>query len=86
MEKDMEKLAYKSSKLVNTTLESIIKSKTFNCSIYLLKYIYDKDEEYFNKFFAMFRTFKSEEKMQVMCNVRANLIEKGKLKEQKKER
>ena len=53
--------------------------------MYLLKYIYDKDEEYFNKFIEMFRKLKPEEQMQVMCNVRANLIEQGKLKEQKEE-
>ena len=33
----------------------------------------------------MFRKLKPEEQMQVMCNVRANLVEQGKLKEQKEE-
>ena len=69
--------------LITRTLDDVFKSKTFKCSMYLLKYIYDKDEEYFNMFIEMFRKLKPEEQMQVMCNVRANLIEQGKLKEQK---
>ena len=69
-------------KLMNKTLNDVFKSKTFKCSIYLLKYINDHDEEYFNKFINMFREFTPEEKMQVMCNVRANLIGQGKIKVQ----
>lgn len=75
----------KTSELITKTLDGVFKSKTFKCSMYLLKYIYDKDEEYFNKFIHMFRKLKPEEQMQVMCNVRANLVEQGKLKEQKEE-
>lgn len=75
----------KIGELITRTLDDVFKSKTFKCSMYLLKYIYDKDEEYFNKFIEMFRKLKPEEQMQVMCNVRANLIEQGKLKEQKEE-
>ena len=75
----------KIEELITKTLDDVFKSKTFKCSMYLLKYIYDKDEEYFNKFIEMFRKLKPEEQMQVMCNVRANLIEQGKLKEQKEE-
>ncbi len=75
----------KIGELITRTLDDVFKSKTFKCSMYLLKYIYDKDEEYFNKFIEMFRKLKPEEQTQVMCNVRANLIEQGKLKEQKEE-
>ena len=75
----------KTSELITKTLDGVFKSKTFKCSMYLLKYIYDEDEEYFDKFIHMFRKLKSEEQMQVMCNVRANLVEQGKLKEQKEE-
>ena len=75
----------KIGELITRTLDDVFKSKTFKCSMYLLKYIYDKDEEYFDKFIEMFRKLKLEEQMQVMCNVRANLIEQGKLKEQKEE-
>lgn len=75
----------KTSELITKTLDGVFKSKTFKCSMYLLKYIYDKDEEYFDKFIHMFRKLKPEEQMQVMCNVRANLVEQGKLKEQKEE-
>ena len=79
-DKETKMLIEKTSKLVTKTLDDVFKSKTFKCSMYLLKYIYDKDEEYFDKFIAMFRTFSPQEKMQVMCNVRANLKEQGKLK------
>ncbi len=75
----------KTSELITKTLDGVFKSKTFKCSMYLLKYIYDKDEEYFDKFIHMFRKLKPEEQMQVMGNVRANLVEQGKLKEQKEE-
>ena len=75
----------KESELITKTLDGVFQSKTFKRSMYLLKYIYDKDEEYFDKFIHMFRKLKPEEQMQVMCNVRANLVEQGKLKEQKEE-
>ena len=75
----------KTIELITKTLDGVFKSKTFKCSMYLLKYIYDKDEEYFDKFIHMFRKLKPEEQMQVMGNVRANLVEQGKLKEQKEE-
>ena len=73
-------------KIVQETIDNVIKSKTFKCSIYLLKYIYDKDEEYFNKFVAMFKELTPKEQMQVMINVRANLVEQGKLKGTEKEK
>ena len=79
-----KKFLKKSQKLVNKALDKVFNSKTFKCSIYLLKYIYDKDKKYFDKFLAMFKKLTLEEKMQVMYNVRANLIEQGKLKEQQK--
>ena len=72
------------SELITKTLDDVFTSKTFKCSMYLLKYIYDKDEEYFDKFIQVFRKLKPEEQMQVMCNVRANLVEQGILKEQKR--
>ena len=75
----------KIGELITKTLDDVFKSKTFKCSMYLLKYIYDKDEKYFDKFIQIFRKLKTEEQMLVMCNVRANLIEQGKLKEQKEE-
>ena len=45
--------------------------------------MYDKDEEYFNKFVLMFKEFTPQEQMQVMCNVNAKLKElrKGKSNE-----
>lgn len=73
-------------KLIKKTFDDIFKSKTFKCSIYLIKYINDKEEEYFNKFFTMFKDMKPIEQMQVMCNVRANLMEQGKLKEKSEEK
>lgn len=75
----------KIGELITKTLDDVFKSKTFKCSMYLLKYIYDKDEQYFNKFIQMFRKLKPDEQVRVMCDVRANLIEQGKLKEQKEE-
>ena len=72
-------------KIITKTFDDVFKSKTFKCSIYLIKYINDKDEEYFNKFITMFRKMNLEDRIQVMCNVRANLIEQGKLKEQNEE-
>ena len=81
-EKDTEELVNKTTETVVNTLNDDFKSKTFKCSIYLLKYINDKDEEYFNRFIKMFRKFTPQEKMQVMSNVRANLIEQGRLKKQ----
>lgn len=75
----------KIGELITKTLDDVFKSKTFKCSMYLLKYIYDKDEQYFNKFIQMFRKLKPDEQVQVTCDVRANLIEQGKLKEQKEE-
>lgn len=75
----------KKGELITKTLDDVFKSKTIKCSMYLLKYIYDKDKEYFNKFFEIYRKLKPEEQAQVMCNVRVNLIEQGKLKEQKEE-
>ena len=83
-EKGTKMLVEKTSELVTKTFDDVFKGKTFKCSIYLLKYIYDRDEAYFNKFLVMFKRFTPQEKMQVMCNVRANLIERGKLKEEKK--
>ncbi len=61
------------------------KMRELKCSMYLLKYIYDKDKEYFNMFIQIFRKLKPEEQTQVMSTVRANLIEQGILKEQKDE-
>ncbi len=81
-ESDTEELVNKTTETVVNTLNDVFKSKTFKCSIYLLKYINDKDEEYFNRFIKMFRKFTPQEKMQVMSNVRANLIEQGRLKKQ----
>lgn len=72
------------SKLVLNTLHDTFKSKTFKCSIYLLKYIYDKDVEYFDKFINMYFKFNMVERMQVMYNVRTNLIAQGKIKENQK--
>ena len=73
----------KIGELITKTLDDVFKSKTFKCSMYLLKYIYVKDEGYFNKFIQMFRKLKPEEQKQVMCNVRDNLIEQGKLENPK---
>ena len=73
----------KIGELITKTLDDVFKSKTFKCSMYLLKYIYVKDEGYFNKFIQMFRKLKPEEQKQVMCNVRENLIEQGKLENPK---
>ena len=84
-DKETQKELKKTTKLFDDTLESIFKSKTFKCSIYLLKYIYDKDEKYFDKFSEMFNSFSIEDKMQVLCNVRANLIEQGKIKDKNNE-
>ena len=52
------------------------------CSVYLIKYITEKKEEYFKKFNKMFKRFKSDEKMQSMCYVRNYLIQKGIIKKQ----
>ncbi len=68
------------SKLIKQTFDEVIKSKTFKCSIYFMKYVIDKDEEYFYKFTTMFSKFTPEEKIQVLRNVRANLKEQSKLK------
>ena len=75
----------KISELITKTLDGVFKSKTFKCSIYLLKYIYDKDESYFNKFIERFSNFTPQEQMQVMSNVYANLIGQGKLKKREDE-
>ena len=71
--------------LVSEALADVFESKTLKCRMYLLKYIYDKDEKYFNMFIQIFRKLKPEEQTQVMSTVRANLIEQGILKEQKDE-
>ena len=75
----------KIGELITKTLDDVFKSKTFICSMYLLKYIYDKDESYFNKFIERFSNFTSQEQMQVMSNVYANLVEQGKLKKREDE-
>lgn len=79
-DKEIEKLVENQSQLVFKTLD-VLKGKTFKCSIYLLKYISDKDAKYFDKFFALFKKCTFQEKVQVMSNVRANLIEYGIIKE-----
>ena len=68
--------------LVSEALADVFESKTLKCRMYLLKYIYDKDEKYFNMFIQIFRKLRPEEQTQVMANIRANLIEQGVLKEQ----
>jgi len=85
-DKEQKELLKKTEKFVLKTFDDIFKSETFICSIYLLKYMNDKDEKYFNKFIAMFRKFTLQEQVEVLCNVRANLIEQGKLKEKEVER
>ncbi len=84
-DKKQEEFLKEVEKLVTKTVDDVFKSKTFICSMYLLKYIYDKDESYFNKFIEMFSNFTSQEQMQVMSNVYANLIGQGKLKKREDE-
>ena len=40
----------------------IIKKKSFICSMYLLKYIYDKNQDAYNNFLRIFNTLSTEEK------------------------
>ena len=75
-----------SSPLIKQTFDEVIKSKTFKCSIYFIKYVIDKDEEYFYRFISMFSKFTPEEKIQVLRNVKANLSEQNKLKKQSDEK
>ena len=79
-EKKQKEFLNKAEQLVTKTIDDVFKSETFICSMYLLKYIYDKDESYFNKFIERFSNFTPQEQMQVMSNVYANLVGQGKLK------
>jgi len=78
--KEQKEFLMRAEKLVTKTIDDILKSETFICSMYLLKYIYDKDERYFNRFIEKFSNFTPQEQMQVMSNVYANLVGQGKLK------
>lgn len=61
-------------------VKAVLDKNTFLCSVYLLKYINDKDEESYKNFLSIFKKLSLEEMIQVLNNVRVNLIEQGKIK------
>ena len=65
-------------------VKAVLDKNTFLCSIYLLKYINDKDEEAYKSFLSIFRKLSLEEMIQVLNDVRANLIEQGKINSKSK--
>ena len=60
--------------------ENTIKSRSFLCSAYLLKYIYSKDSSAWERFKAIYEELSLAEQLQVRANVYSNLIEQGKKK------
>ncbi len=80
-DKEQEEFLKRAENLVTKSIDKILNSETFICSMYFLKYIYFKDEKYFNIFMEMFKKLTTQEQIQVMCNVRANLVAQGKWKD-----
>ena len=80
MTKEEEKFVKNTVNNILENVKDILHNNTFICSEYLLKYISDKDEEAYNRFIVMFKKMTREEMIQVLMNVRANLIEQGKIK------
>ena len=68
---------------VDGMLDEIFESKTFIISMYLLKYLYDNDLKYWNKFIDEFSKLDYEDKIQVLMNVAGNLKVQKKNKEEK---
>lgn len=60
---------------VEGMLDNIFESKTFLISMYLLKYIYDRDDKAFDLFIKEFKNLNYMEQIQVLVNVSENLKE-----------
>ena len=58
---------------VEGMLDNIFESKTCLISMYLLKYIYDRDDKAFNLFVEGFKNLNYMEQIQVLVNVSENL-------------
>ena len=63
---------------VEGALEDILESETLIISMYLLKYLYDRDEKYWNTFIDKFSKLNFREQVQVLMNASVNLKEQDK--------
>ena len=61
-------------------VKAVFNKNTFLCSVFLLKYIKDKDEDAYQSFISLFKKLTLEEMIQVFSNVKANLTQHEKIK------
>ena len=83
-DKDLDEYLNKFLNNSASNISDILKSKSFICSMYLLKYIYDKDKDAYNNFVLMFKNLSDEDKIQVLMNTSVNLKEHEMVKTKKK--
>lgn len=75
---------YKTTKKQINSLNDVFESDTFIASIYLLHYLNNGNEIYYNLFLEKMEKFSYEERVQVFINVSNNLKEQKNKKDDKK--